>query len=275
MGVITKQTEKLRQVMKDLSLSTEVQCALFDEKGRIICEYPRQMVAFCGRVRQLPELKARCFACDRYGFEKAKANQGTCTYTCHMGLTECVAPIIKKGTVIGYLMLGQTVETENIEQIHKAIANFPEEAYRGKLREELKELPHFSRKKLQAIANVAQMCTSYLWLMDLITMRGDPTAFAIEEYITAHLADELSVEQICKEFGISKTSLYLLSQEYFGTGITRYIRQRRMEKAMQLLEEKSMSVSDVAQAVGYMDASHFTRVFKQHTGCTPKKWRKI
>lgn len=275
MGVITKQTEKLRQVMKDLSLSTEVQCALFDEKGRIICEYPRQMVAFCGRVRQLPELKARCFACDRYGFEKAKANQGTCTYTCHMGLTECVAPIIKKGTVIGYLMLGQTVETENIEQIHKAIANFPEEAYRGKLREELKELPHFSRKKLQAIANVAQMCTSYLWLMDLITMRGDPTAFAIEEYITAHLADELSVEQICKEFGISKTSLYLLSQEYFGTGITRYIRQRRMEKAMQLLEEKSMPVSDVAQAVGYMDASHFTRVFRQNSGCTPTKWRKI
>ncbi|MBQ8757016.1 MAG: PocR ligand-binding domain-containing protein [Oscillospiraceae bacterium] len=272
--MITKQTEKLRQVMKDLSLSTEVQCALFDEKGRIICEYPRQMVAFCGRVRQLPELKARCFACDRYGFDKAKANQGTCTYTCHMGLTECVAPIIKKGTVIGYLMLGQTVETENIEQIHKAIANFPEEAYRGKLREELKELPHFSRKKLQAIANVAQMCTSYLWLMDLITMRGDPTAFAIEEYITAHLADELSVELICKEFGISKTSLYLLSQEYFGTGITRYIRGRRMEKAMQLLEEKSMPVSNVAQAVGYMDASHFTRVFKQHTGCTPTKWQK-
>ena len=35
------------------------------------------MVAFCGRVRELPELKARCFACDRYGFDKAKANQGT------------------------------------------------------------------------------------------------------------------------------------------------------------------------------------------------------
>ena len=140
--------------------------------------------------------------------------------------------------------------------------------------EEMKQLPHFSQKKLQAIANVAQMCTSYLWLMDLITMRGDPTAFAIEEYILAHLAEELSVEMLCKRFCMSKTSLYLLSQEHFGTGITLYIRGRRMEKAMQLLEQEAMPISDVAQAVGYMDASHFTRVFKQHTGLTPTKWRK-
>lgn len=272
--MITKQREKLRRVMKDLYLSTEVQCALFDEKGRVICEYPREMVAFCSRVREIPALKERCFACDRYGFDKAKTNNSTCTYTCHMGLTECVAPIIKKGTVIGYLMLGQTVATQNIEQIHKAIARFPVQGQQAQLYEELKELPHFSQKKLQAIANVAQMCTSYLWLMDLITMRGDPTVFAIEEYIAANLAEELSVELLCKEFGISKTSLYLLAQEHFGMGITLYIRLRRMEKAMQLLEEKSMPVSDVAQAVGYMDASHFTRVFKQHTGCTPTKWRK-
>lgn len=273
--MITKQTEKLRQVMKDLSLSTDVQCALFDEKGRVVCEYPREMVAFCGRVREIPALKQRCFACDRYGFDIAKTNKGTCIYTCHMGLTECVAPIIKNGTVIGYLMLGQTVATENIEQIHRAIAHFPAQNQQTQLYEELKELPHFSQKKLKAIANVAQMCTSYLWLMELITMRGDPTAFAIEEYITAHLADGLSVELLCKEFGISKTSLYLLSREHFGTGITQYIRQRRMERAMQLLEEKSMPVSYVAQAVGYMDASHFTRVFKQYAGCTPTKWRKI
>ena len=207
------------------------------------------LVAFCGRVRKIPELKERCFACDRHGFDKAKTNKGTCTYTCHMGLTECVAPIIKKGTIIGYLMLGQTVATENIGQIHKAISRFPLEAERMQLCEELKKLPHFSQKKLQAIANVAQMCTSYLWLMELITMRGNPTAFAIEEYIAAHLAEELSVELLCKEFGISKTSLYLLSQEHFGTGITLYICDKRMEKAMQLLEKKSMPVSDVAHTV--------------------------
>lgn len=274
MSVITKQTEKLRQVMKDLYLSTDVQCALFDEKGRVICEYPREMVAFCGRVREVPELKKRCFACDRYGFDKAKTNKGTCTYTCHMGLTECVAPIIKKGTVIGYLMLGQTVATENIEQIHRAISRFPAQEQQTQLYEELRELPHFSQKKLKAIANVAQMCTSYLWLMDLITMRGDPTAFALEEYIAANLTEELSVELLCKEFGISKTSLYLLSQEHFGTGITLYIRQKRMEKAMRLLEEKTMPVSNVAQAVGYMDASYFSRVFRQYTGTAPTKWRK-
>lgn len=47
-----------------------------------------------------------------------------------------------------------------------------------------------------------------------------------------------------------------------------------MEKAMRLLEEKTMPVSDVAQAVGYMDASYFSRVFRQYTGTAPTKWRK-
>ena len=272
--MLTIHTEELRKVMKDLWLSTSIQCALFDERGRIICEYPQEIIAFCRTVREVPALKEKCFACDRYGFDRASASKNTCMYYCHMGLTECVAPIIKNGTLIGYLMLGQSVAMENIPQIQKMISDFPKPEKRDDLREYLKELPHFSEKKLTAIAKVAQMCTSYLWLMDLISMRGNPMAFAIAEYISNHLSEDLSVETLCCRFGISKTSLYLLSKECYGSGITAYICKQRIERAMLLLEEKRMSISDTAQAVGYMDTSYFTRVFREHTGYSPLKWLK-
>ena len=76
------------------------------------------------------------------------------------------------------------------------------------------------------------------------------------------------------EFKMSKSSLYLLSKEAFGKGITEYVEELRIEKAKEMLRTTGDPVSSVAEQVGYSDSNYFTKVFKKHTQATPSMWRK-
>lgn len=52
------------------------------------------------------------------------------------------------------------------------------------------------------------------------------------------------------------------------------VKQKRHEKALLLLQDKNVSLSDIAYTLGYTEHSAFTRAFKAWTGCSPCQFRK-
>ena len=54
----------------------------------------------------------------------------------------------------------------------------------------------------------------------------------------------------------------------------RYLRELRLERARQLLRQTPLSVKEVMAAVGYNDASHFSRDFKRNHGVSPQAYRR-
>ena len=53
-----------------------------------------------------------------------------------------------------------------------------------------------------------------------------------------------------------------------------YIRKLRINKALQLLDTMAYSLAEIAYLTDFSDQSHFTRIFKQHTGQSPATYRK-
>ncbi|HSC53379.1 MAG TPA: chromate resistance protein ChrB domain-containing protein [Phnomibacter sp.] len=53
-----------------------------------------------------------------------------------------------------------------------------------------------------------------------------------------------------------------------------YIRKIRIDKAIQLIQTSAYSLTEIAYLTGFSDQSHFTRIFKQHTGKNPSAYRK-
>ncbi len=53
-----------------------------------------------------------------------------------------------------------------------------------------------------------------------------------------------------------------------------YIRKIRIEKAIKLIQDSAYSLTEIAYLTGFSDQSHFTRIFKQHTGKNPSAFRK-
>lgn len=59
----------------------------------------------------------------------------------------------------------------------------------------------------------------------------------------------------------------------FGMPIGSYLRRLRLEWAATRLETSDATISAIALAAGFADQSHFTRLFKRHTGLTPREYR--
>jgi YesN/AraC family two-component response regulator len=76
------------------------------------------------------------------------------------------------------------------------------------------------------------------------------------------LVCEMSPSRFCREFKAA-----------FGATFVEYLARHRIQEAKRLLSNRSMSVTDVAAAVGFTDPSYFTRVFRKIAGASPTEYR--
>ena len=96
-------------------------------------------------------------------------------------------------------------------------------------------------------------------------------------YILDHIADpDLSPAVIAQALGISVRYLHAIFRAE-DTSPSRWILRQRIHRAARLLadpDRTGRSVTDIAYAVGFKDASHFTRAFKSHHGVSPREYRR-
>jgi two-component system response regulator YesN len=93
------------------------------------------------------------------------------------------------------------------------------------------------------------------------------------DFIDAHCDEPLTVEQIAKEVYLSASRLSHIIKGELGMTLGDYISRVRIDKAKGLLREKDLSLSHIAQEVGFPDQSYFTKVFKKIEKRTPKAYR--
>jgi AraC-like DNA-binding protein len=94
------------------------------------------------------------------------------------------------------------------------------------------------------------------------------------QYIDAHYAEPLSLEQIAEQNFISKYYLSREFKKYTGQTPIDYLRSVRMSQAKILLTSTDLSITDVAQRVGFEYTNYFQSVFKKYEGITPLHYRK-
>lgn len=96
----------------------------------------------------------------------------------------------------------------------------------------------------------------------------------IMDYISANYAEPLTLADVAKVFSFN----YYYLSSYFSAhnkeGFSEHLNKVRIEKAVDLLHEEDVPISEVCDAVGYSDHSYFCKVFKKYTGSTPSEFRK-
>jgi AraC-like DNA-binding protein len=80
------------------------------------------------------------------------------------------------------------------------------------------------------------------------------------------------IAELAAQAHMSPTKLKRLFRQVFGNSLFRFYQEHRMREAARLLEGGATSVSDVGYRLGFSNLSHFSRVFKQHTGMNPKSF---
>lgn len=91
--------------------------------------------------------------------------------------------------------------------------------------------------------------------------------------IEKYNGDDISIPEIAKELGFSRSSLYRKVKAITGSSINNYIKRVRLNKAAKLLLENNINVSQAAFDSGFNDIKYFRVNFKKQFGVTPSKYK--
>ena len=94
-------------------------------------------------------------------------------------------------------------------------------------------------------------------------------------YMEEHLDESLTISALSRRACLSTTTFKEGFRRLYGLPVHTWLRQRRMERAAELLRDSSLSVLGVAQSVGYGSASQFSAAFRRQYGMTPAMYRKM
>lgn len=104
---------------------------------------------------------------------------------------------------------------------------------------------------------------------DLVDSRFTRVRFWLEE----HYLESVSMDQLARMAGVTKSYFFRAFKKAFGMPPLAYQQMLRIEAAKTLLRATTLNCAEVAERAGFTDVYFFHRIFKKHTGFTPKQFR--
>lgn len=98
-----------------------------------------------------------------------------------------------------------------------------------------------------------------------------PVKTDIRRVVEENYTSPISLDELAYLSGRSLSSFKREFQDIYGEPPARWIREKRLSKAQQMLRSSSLSVADVAYSLGFENPTHFSRIFKQQYGYAPSQ----
>jgi AraC family transcriptional regulator, arabinose operon regulatory protein len=110
-------------------------------------------------------------------------------------------------------------------------------------------------------------------LIDGEDRHGNRHVESAVEFINRNLDKSITVQNVADAVGLSASRLTQLFHSYVGQSPKRYVRRERVLRACHFLDATDAPISQIAELVGYPDPLHFSRVFRQVLGRSPRQYR--
>jgi len=100
-----------------------------------------------------------------------------------------------------------------------------------------------------------------------------PALMRAVHYIGQHLGERITLQRVCKHAGVSNTTLNSMFKKYLGTTAIQFLISRRIDRAKRRMVTSDLPLKAIAEELGFVDANHFSKTFRQHVGTTPNGFR--
>ena len=236
---------------------------------------------YCLYVKSNQEVWDRCVKRQRTVFEHCTC--GMFFGTCYAGMGEVTFPIEDfDKTLLGYISVSGYEVSKEIAQ--KKRVHF---ARRYEIDTEdlerlanLTLLPLPDLQKMETV--VAPLCRMFTLLFHATqALFSGESSVGQEEHILSHAvvflrrhyAKKIRVEDVAAYCHCSVSTISHHFKQRMGLSIPSYLAKLRLENAKMLLVQSELSVSRIADAMGFHDPNYFCKVFKGYTGLTPSQLR--
>ena len=267
---------KLKELMMDFYILTKIRIVLFDNEFHKIMSYPEKESDFCCLIKSNEKARKECEKSDKSSFQTCCSTKELYLYKCHAGLIEVSTPIKVNDVVLGYVMFGQIIDKSNKKDekcnVMKRCIKYNLD--NEKLSVYFDKLTSKSKEQIKAASKILESCACYLWISELVKIGDESLFLKIDKYIDLRIQEVITTQMLCKEFMLSRSKLYEISNQYFGMGVSKYIRKKRLHLAVSIMQNEKTTLSEVCSLVGISDYNYFSKMFKKETGLAPRFFKK-
>jgi AraC-like DNA-binding protein/ligand-binding sensor protein len=244
---------------------------------RVLSNSANPFCAILGRANET------CAACLKVHQRLAGADiSDTQTVKCFAGLTYSSVPVKLHERVIGFLQTGQVLlrnpTTMRFQKIATQLTSWGMKLSLARLENAYFRSRVVSPDQYHAIVRLLEIFAQHLSLIaNQISLHQPNGGSAIvrraRDYITDHESETIKLEQIARAFNVS--TFYFCRKFKKETGVTfvDYLNRFRIERAKILLDNSSLSVTDIAYGVGFQSLTHFNRTFRKVVSVSPTEYR--
>ncbi len=132
--------------------------------------------------------------------------------------------------------------------------------------------------KYSDLKQLKMITDSYYLLCEIMNGQSDKHSLSvineITEYINAYFFDSnISLASIADKFNMNESYLSYIFKQQSGIKLSSYIENLRIQKAKELLDGTSLTISDISEKTGYLSANTFCRAFRRVTGINATTFR--
>lgn len=138
-----------------------------------------------------------------------------------------------------------------------------------------------------AIVGGSQLIRNYLEELMIYLLRGESAdadrpkrahadgslAPKIESYLQAHVRGKVSLDEISRRFHYGKSTICDIFKRTYGETVIGYHTKLKIDSAKSLIFEKRMTISEIAEYLGFESPEYFSRTFKNVVGISPRAFR--
>ncbi|MCD8293923.1 MAG: PocR ligand-binding domain-containing protein [Clostridia bacterium] len=268
--------KKLDRLLSAYNRCFHVTITLFDHKLNELY-HNGAMTDYCGLIRQDENRLELCHECDMTHAYESRDIRQTIIYTCHAGLCEAVAPVFCDDIIVAYLMIGKFRDAEkeytSEERIIEVCDRYGLDMV--KMLDAYWALPEFDKSYIDDAVLILQSCVSYIVGTNEVVRFNRPIiASLISEYIDEHISEKITADSLCMHFHVARNILYEIFDKNFGTTVQKYIAEKRLNMAKELLVSTTTPLRQISDDTGFSDYNYFINFFKKETGLPPLQYRK-
>lgn len=126
-------------------------------------------------------------------------------------------------------------------------------------------------KLLELLALQIEQAGTEKMIKDPFSRADKEKLAAMRNFIENNYLEPLSLPRLCRQFTLNEFKVKKGYKQLFNTTVFGHIYTLRMNKARQLLEQKIMNISEVADFIGYENIGSFSAEFKKRFGFSPSK----